>query len=303
MEFDQILEEVRTALQAHFGEALFFRSGTSPEVWRSAQVLEIFPRNTAAASAELEADSAGLTVTIGSGIDCVFVEFRPHAADAASWAIEVLANAGDHGIEMWKDPRPHVLGGTNRVRIVGEPWVDVTARRQRHMKLLQPTEPWTRLGTHLLPDPSAPEHESTAFLVDDRLPEKLKEIAIAVRREFGSAVSVVTRDGRVGGRRFVEILPSNRQSTRMRVEQTDRGEIETSTGHDQYFEYEFERVPTNDPVEWILNVGRYGLLETAVRRGRAYWFVNGPAHPGAVSEANAQPNTVVSLWQPWAAQA
>lgn len=86
----------------------------------------------------------------------------------------------------------------------------------------------------------------------------------------------------------------------MRIKELGPGSIGVATGVYQYLEYEFKTIPLEEVEEWIINVGRFGLLETTVSRGRMYWFVNGPATPDAIAAAESNPRVGAEpVWRPW----
>jgi hypothetical protein len=297
-----LLRSMSNSLTAKFGDDLFTRLGPTLEPWSGTVDMEVFAPNTHSAPALLEAGEHELFLTFGDAIDCVLFERRPVDEGAFEWALDRIVSAGEHGIEMWHDRRRQLFGGLHQARIVGEPFVDVNEKRLARLTLSATTEPWTTPGRTLLADPLAPAaRNGTAFLVDTNIPKHLQEIATSARLQFGSAISIVTRMYELGGRRMLEILPVDREATRMRIKQLTSGAIDVSTGDTQYFEYEFTPVPIEDAVEWVLKVGQLGLLETTVWRGPIYWFVNGPATPEAVEGAESNPRaSVQKIWKPWA---
>jgi hypothetical protein len=299
-----LLRVMSESLTAQFGDELFIRLGPTLEPWRASIGLEIFAPNTSSAPVLLEASEHELFLTFGDAIDCVLIEKRPLDADAFEWALDRIIGAGEHGIEMWRDRRRHLFGGQHKARIVREPFFDLSEKRHARLTLSLTTEPWTVPGRTLVADPVAPSgRDGSAFLVDTSLPKPLQEIATSARREFRSTISIVTRMDELGGTRMLEILPVDREASRMRIKQWKSGEIGLGTGDTQYFEYEFTPVQADDAVEWVLNVGRLGLLETTVWRGPVYWFVNGPATPEAIEAVQSNPRaSVQTKWKPWAAQ-
>lgn len=99
---------------------------------------------------------------------------------------------------------------------------------------------------------------------------------------------------------MLEILPTDHQATRMRIRETKAESLEVATGIYQYLEYEFDTLPLDEAEEWIINVGKHGLLETTVSRGRFYWFVNASATPEAIAAAEANPRVAAEpVWHTW----
>ena len=265
-------------------------------------MLEVFGPNTSSAPVLLEADEHELYLTIGDAIDCVLFEKHALGADAFEWAAQRIISAGEHGVEMWRDRRRHLFGGQHEARILGEPFFDVSDKRRARLSLGVTTEPWTVPDRALLADPVAPpDRDGTAFLVDSHLPQRLQEIATTARKEFGAAISIVTRMDELCGAKMLEVLPVDREASRMRIKQLKSGAIGLGTGDDQYFEYEFAPVPAENAMEWVVDAGRFGLLETMVRRGPVYWFVNEPATPEAIEAAESNPRAgIQTKWKPWA---
>lgn len=298
----ELLRAMSHSLTARFGDELFIRLGPNLEPWRASVVLEVFAPNTSSAPVHLEADEHELLLAFGDAIDCVLFEKRPLDADAFEWALDRITSAGEHGLEMWSDRRRHLFGGLHKARIVGEPFVDVSDKRRSRLTLAVTTEPWTVRGRTLVADPVAPSRRgSSAFLVDTQLPDTIQKIAMSARQEYQSAISIVTRMDELGGTRMLEVLPVDREASRMRIKQLKSGAIGLGTGDTQYFEYEFTPIPAANARDWVLDVGRLGLLESTVWRGPAYWFVNGPATPEAIEAAESNPRaSIQTKWKPWA---
>ena len=297
----RISEDVARALADRFGDDLFIRIGPSLEPSRPSVVLEVFAPNTSAAPVTLELDELEAHLVIGDSHDCVLSEKRPVDEDLSSWAVERITAAGEWGVELWRDSRRHLFGGQHQARIVGEDFVDLSAKRRARLSLVLTTEPWDRSSSTDLEDPvPAAERNGTAFLVDATLPAALQRIALAARRQFGAGISVVSRMDTLGSARLIEVLPTDRTASRMRIRVLDSTTLGMSTGDSQYFEYEFTPVPMAEADKWVLDVGRLGLLETTVWRGRIYRFVNGPATPDAIAAASANPRVRdMATWKSW----
>jgi len=295
------LQRVADGLIRHFGHGLFVRLGPSPEFWRESVLLQVFAPNTRTASVELEADENELYLIIGDAIDSILFERKALDDEAFTWAERRIITAGERGIELWRDRRRQLLGGSHRERIVGEDFEDVSDKHRLRLSLAETTAPWTDPGNALLADPiAAGEGASSVFLVDTGLSETLKELATVARREFGSAISLVTRRGSFGEPRYVEVLPTDREASRMRIRQSRAGTVEFTSGNNQYFEYEFTTVPLDSAVDWLVNAGRWGVMETTVRRGPVYRYVTGPATPGAVAAVQSNPRAHIDArWRPW----
>lgn len=298
----RILRETANAIVNRFGDDMFIRIGPSPQPWRHSVTLEVFAPNTTSASVNLEIDDAQVCLEIGDAIDCVLVEKHLLDDGASRWAIERITAAGERGLEMWKDSRRPMFGGLNQARIVGEDFLDISAKHRARLTLAVKTEPWGQpSATTQLPDPiPRAARNGTAFLVDAALPTALQQIALSARQEFGAQISIVTRMDAVGRTRILEVLPTDREANRMRIKELGPDSIGMSTGDSQYFEYEFTPVEGDRAEGWVLDVGRLGLLETTVSRGPAYWFVNGPATPEAIAAAESDPRvTDMSIWHSW----
>jgi hypothetical protein len=297
----RILHDIGRTLTQRFGDDLFIRIGPHFEPWSGAVVMEVFAPNTATAPAEVTLDGDNCYLIFGDAIDRILFEQHPLDEHCASWVVERIVAAGERGLEMWRDSRRHLFGGQHRARVVGEEFTDLTEKHRARLSLSLTTEPWTTPASTDLEDPvPRVERGGTVFLVDHALPISLQRIARRARLEFGSGISVVTRMDELGQPRMLEILPADHKATRMRIKELGPASIEVSTGVYQYLEYEFQEIPAAEAEEWILDVGRFGLLETTLTRGRIFWFVNGPATPAAI--AAAESNRRVSaepLWQPW----
>lgn len=280
---------------------MFIRIGPSPQSWRHSVTLEVFAPNTTSPSVNLVIDDAQACLEIGDAVDCVLVEKHPLDDGVSRWAIERITAAGERGVEMWKDSRRPLFGGLNQARIVGEDFLGISAEHRARLTLAVKTEPWGQPGASQLPDPiPRAARNGTAFLVDTALPTALQQIASSARQEFGAQISIVTRMDAVGRTRILEVLPTDREASRMRIKEFGPDSIGMSTGDSQYFEYEFTPVERDRAEGWVLDVGRLGLLETIVSRGRAYRFANGPATPEAIAAAESDPRvTDMSIWQPW----
>jgi hypothetical protein len=297
----RILREVADALVDRFGEDMFIRIGPSLQAWRHSLVLEAFAPNTSSAPASLEIDEAQAYLEVGDAVDCVFFENHLLDDDVSRWATERITAAGERGLEMWVDPRHHIFGGQNQARIVGEDFLEVTPKRRGRLRLNITTEPWGPPSATQLADPIPRiARKGTAFLVDSALPEALQQIALSARQEFRDRISIVTRMDVLGGTRILEVLPTNPEASPMRIKQLGPDSIGTSTGDSQYFEYEFTPIQRDAAEQWVLNVGRLGLLESTVWRGSGYRFVNAPATPEAIVAAESNPRVRdISVWHPW----
>lgn len=297
----QLLERVAKALTHRFGNDLFIRIGPSLDWGRPTVALHAFPPNTSAAPATLELDELEAYLVIGESLDCILFEKRSMNEDVARWAIERVTAAGERGLEMWRDSRRHLFGGRNQARIVGEDFVDLPEKRRARLSLILVTERWDSRSSNDLDDPvPASERRGTVFLVAAALPAAVQRVALAARREFGAGISIVTRMDELGGDLLIEILPTDRQASRMRVRELSASSLGVSTGDWQYFEYEFDAVPLTETEQRVLDVGRLGLLETTVSRGRFYRFVNGPATPEAIAAAESNPRVSdLAVWKSW----
>lgn len=202
---------------------------------------------------------------------------------------------------MWRDSRRHLFGGQHEARLVNNDFQNVSDKRRARLTLSVTTEPWTVPGSTQLDDPLPTlERNGTAFLVDTALPKPLQEIALSARREFGAGVSIVTRMDALGATRLLEVLPTDREATRMRIKALPPNSLGMSTGESQYSEYEFAAVPLGEAEQWVLEVGRLGLLETTLWRGRIFSFINGPATPEAVAAAGDDPRVSdMPIWKSW----
>lgn len=297
----RILREVGDALTERFGDDLLVRIGPDYAPWSRAVALEAFAPNTAAAPAELILEESEAILLIGDAAACALIERRPMDVDVATWAIDRISAVGERGVEMWRDSRRSLFGGQHMARIVGEDFTDISDKRRARLSLSLTTEPWTVPASHDLEDPvPRAERRGTVFLVDHALPASLQGIATRVRQEFGSGVSVVTRMDALDRPQMLEILPSDPKATRMRIRAISSQSVGVATGIYQYLEYEFDTIGLDEAEEWIINVGRYGLLETTVSRGRLYWFVNAPATPEAITAAEANPRVAAEpVWHTW----
>jgi hypothetical protein len=297
----RILREIASTITHRFGADMFIRIGPSLDPWRRSVILEVIAPNTLSAPVNLEIDEAEAYLVVGDAVDCVLFEKHVLDDDVSRWAIERITAAGERGLEMWQDSRRHLFGGQNQARIVGEDFLDVTANRRARLTLTVTTEPWGTPGVTQLVDPiPGTMRKGTAFLVDTALPEALQQIALNARQEFGAGVSIVTRMDGIGRTRFLEVIPTNRKASRMRIKEVGPSSIGMSTGGSQYFEYEFTPVPRDNAMKWVLDVGRLGLLESTIRRGGVSWFVNGPATPEASAAAKSNPRvSETSIWHPW----
>lgn len=280
---------------------MFIRIAPTLDPWGRSVILEIIAPNTLSTPVNLEMDDAEAYLEVGDAVDCTLFEKHPLDADVSQWATERITAAGERGLEMWQDSRPHLFGGQSQARIVGEDFLDITPKRRTRLKLTLTTEPWGKPGATQLMDPiSTTSRKGTAFLVDTALPTTIQQIALNARQEFGPGISIVTRMDALGKTRILEVLPTDRESSRMRIKELGPDQIGMSTGYAQYFEYEYTPVPRDEAEQWVLDVGRLGLLETTVRRGGVHWFENGPATPGAIAAAESNPRgSGMSIWHPW----
>ncbi len=297
----QVLEGIAHALTDRFGNDLLIRIGPSVDWGRPTVALQVFAPNTSAAPVTLELDELEAWLVIGESQDCILFERRSMDQDLSRWAVQRITAVGERGLEMWRDSRRHLFGGQNQARIVGEDFVDLTDKRRARLSLTLTTEPWDRRNSTDLEDPvPVSERRGTGFLVAATLPVAVQRIAIAARQEFRAGISIVTRMGELGGELLIEILPTDRQATRMRVRELSASSLGISTGDWQYFEYEFDTVPLAESEQRMLDIGRLGLLETTVSRGRIYWFVNGPATPEAIAKADSNPRVSdLAVWKSW----
>lgn len=297
----RILRVIGDALTERFGDGLLVRIGSDYAPWSRAVSMQVFAINTGAAPAELFLEESEATLLIGDAAACALIERHPMGTDVTAWAIERISVAGELGVEMWRDTRRHLFAGQHMARIVGEDFTDISDKRRARLSLSLTTEPWSVPASHDLQDPvPRAERRGTVFLVDQALPIALQRIATRVRQEFGSGVSVVTRMDALERPRMLEILPTDHQATRMRIRETKAESLEVATGIYQYLEYEFDTLPLDEAEEWIINVGKHGLLETTVSRGRFYWFVNASATPEAIAAAEANPRVAAEpVWHTW----
>ena len=297
----RILQQIASTITHRFGDDLFIRIGPSLEPWRRSVILEAFAPNTLSAPVNLEIDEAEAYLKVGDAVDCVLFEKHLLDSDVSRWAIERITAVGERGLEMWRDSRRHLFGGQNQAPIVGEDFLDITAKRRARLTLTVRTEPWRKPGTTQLTDPiPTTMRKGTAFFVDSAVPKALQEIALNARQTFGPGISIVTRMDELGPTRILEVLPTDRESSRMRIKELGPDSIGMSTGFSQYFEYEFTPVPRDEADSWVLDVGALGLLETTVGRGGVYQFVNGPATSEAIAAAESNPRVSnMSIWHPW----
>lgn len=297
----RILRQIASAITRRFGDDLFIRIGPAYDRWRRSVTLEVIAPNTSSAPVVLELDEAEAYLHVGDALDCVLFEKHLLDADVSRWAIERITAAGERGLEMWQDSRRHLFGGQNQARIVGEDFLDLAAKARSRLTLTVTTEPWGTPGATQLTDPiPKTERKDTVFFVDTALPTPLQQIALNARQEFGPGISIVTRMDELGRTPMLEVIPTNRESSRMRIKELGSDSIGTSTGDSQYCEYEFTPVPPDEVEQWVLDVGRLGLLETTVHRGVIFWFVNGPATPEAITAAEYNPRVRdMAIWDPW----
>ena len=232
-------------------------------------ILEAFAPNTLSAPVNLEIDEAEAYLEVGDAVDCALFEKHLLDSDVSRWAIARITAAGERGLEMWRDSRQHLFGGQNQARIVGEDFLDITPKRRARLTLTVTTEPWHKPGTMQLTDPiPTTMRKGTAFFVDSAVPKALQGIALNARQTFGPGISIVTRMDELGRTRILEVLPTDRESSRMRIKELGPDSIGMSTGFSQYFEYEFTPVPRDEADSWVLDVGALGLLETDGRARR-----------------------------------
>lgn len=299
-EFEPVLSDLAAFLKQHYGDRVFVRISPAIEPWNPALRLEAYAPNTSTAAIEIDLNRAnGLYITFGNGIDCVLTERHGWDDEAIRAAKLRLIQVCDAGIELWRDRRRDVFGGRNIARVAGDPFpADVTAKRASRLTFAETTEPWTSVGTHLVPDPITDAGQS-AYLVDDRLPASLILVANEMRSRFGSAISVVTRTDAINRPPMIEILPNDQRAARIRVQAVGHEKIGIGAGQHQYFEYEFTEHPAGEAVAWLAEVGAHGLLET-VRGWRVYYFVNHAATPDAITKVEADSKVTFSeISPPW----
>lgn len=294
---EPLLQRLGAHLKGRYGDDVFVRIAPAIEPWRPALILEAYAPNTSAAALEVELDSQHAYLTIGNGIGCALFEHHDVNGEVADWLVSRITAACDLGIELWVDRRRHLFGGQNVAKIVGETFTQLTAKHASRLSLATTTEPWSAKGAHLIPDPIG-DPGSTAYFVDDRLPESLRLIANEMRVRFGTAISIVSAKDPVE-RTVIEILPQNELAARVRVHETSAGQVGISAGQNQYPEYEYDTLPFEDAVTWLNEVGTHGLLET-VRGRTVYYFVNHAATPENIRAVEADRKVTFSeISPPW----
>jgi hypothetical protein len=293
----RVLTDLSTAVIAHFGDAVVTRLGPSRFDWRDEVDLEIFPLHTSAPSACLSADDVNITL-IAETSGGSYTEVHRLDETVFAWALERLILLGEAGMELWADRLSARSGGLTVSRLAGDPFPEVSDNHRSRLSLSQTTVPWTDPARFLVTDPI--EHSTHGFfLVDERLPQPIIDAAIAVRRQFADAVSIVTRPGHIGTD-LIEVMPHATDASYLTIAVDDRGFIATSTGSSQRANSEFTTITDADPTEWILAVGRHGLLESELTRGFISRDVNGPATPEAIAAANrARRVSIGKVWKPW----
>jgi len=293
----RLLADLSDAVVAHFGDAVVTRLAPSRYDWRDEVDLEIFPVNTSAPAANLVVD--GVSLTLFAETDCGAYR-EPHRLDSTvfDWALERLIRLGESGMEQWSDTRPRKRGGVDVSRLIGDPFPEVSDSHRSRLRKSTVTTPWTDPARNLVPDP-VERPTPGFFLVDDRLPDLVIEAARAVRTGFADSVSIVTRPG-YDGNNQVEVLPHATDASYMLIGVDGRGRVETSTGSSQRANGEFTTISDADPIDWILAVGRHGLLEAELTRGIISWDTNGPATAEAVAAAERDRRvSIARVWKPW----
>lgn len=292
-----VLNRIATFMRSRYGDSIFVRIGEPVSPWKAELTLDAFHPNPSTSAVEVGLDAENTYVSLGSAIHWRWVRWHERGDDEIAWLEERVATACDFGTSLWRDRRRNVFGRNDMATIAGEP-LNVSSSVANRLTLVGVTDSWTAPTEYALLDP-AENPGSSAFFIDERLPQSLRRIAIEMRTRYGSAISILTRTDALSEHPEIEIIPTNDDAERVRVRAIGDDLIGVGAGFVRFVEGEYDEMSTDAALTWLNDVANHGILEFT--RGRR-WYTHHtiPATPAAVRESESDSAVeAISTSPPW----